>query len=299
MKSLIKPFTTFILSFLISSICFAQTDSLRVRINHIILSKHADVGVAILGIESKDTLSINGSKHYPMQSVFKFHIALTVLNEIEKGKLTLDQKIYIKESDLDPNTWSPLQQKYPKGNVELSLSEILGYTVSQSDNNGCDILLRLVGGATKVDNYIHSIGIKDIEIKATEQEMRKAWDVQFTNWTTPLSAIDLLRKFYGKEFLSGTSFEFLWKTLLETSTYKNRIKGELPEGTPVAHKTGTSGKKDGITAAVNDIGIVVLPNRNHFAIVVFVSNSRENDDTNNKIIADIAKVTWDYFINKK
>ena len=31
--------------------------------------------------------------------------------------------------------------------------------------------------------------------------------------------------------------------MIETSTGKNRIKGQLPEGTIVAHKTGSSGYK--------------------------------------------------------
>jgi beta-lactamase class A len=43
------------------------------------------------------------------------------------------------------------------------------------------------------------------------------------------------------------------------------------------------------------IGIVFLPNRQHFFISVFVTTSNENADTHEKIIADISKVTWDYF----
>ena len=82
----------------------------------------------------------------------------------------------------------------------------------------------------------------------------------------------------------------------ETSTGTNRIKGQLPENTVVAHKTGTSGtNKEGLTAAVNDIGIVFLPDGQHFYISVFVTNSTENADTNEKIIADISKAAWDYF----
>lgn len=82
----------------------------------------------------------------------------------------------------------------------------------------------------------------------------------------------------------------------QTETGKNRLKGQLPKGTVVAHKTGWSGtNKDGITAAVNDIGIVFLPNGRHFFISVFVTESTEDGDANEKIIADIAKVTWDYF----
>ena len=80
---------------------------------------------------------------------------------------------------------------------------------------------------------------------------------------------------------------------------KNRIKGQLPTGTLVAHKTGTSDTNEqGVTAAVNDIGIVTLPNGKHFAISVFISNSKEDNETNEKIISGIAKLTWDYFTCK-
>ena len=294
--------------FLISSIlfsifitsAFAQTDSLRNRIKKIITTKKADIGVAIYGFENKDTLSINGNKHFPMQSVFKFHIALAVLNEVDKGRLSLDQEVYIKHSDLLLKIWSPLREDFPNGDIKLRLSEILSYTVSKSDNNGCDILLRLIGGVKTVQNYIDSLGLKDFSIQASEEEMAKEWNVQFSNWTTPISSLQLLKKFYDRKILSKTSCDYLWKILVETSTGVHRIKGQLPPNTQVAHKTGTSDtNKEGLTAAVNDIGIVTLPNGKHFAICVFVSNTLENIETNEKIIADITKLYWDYLVNEK
>ena len=55
------------------------------------------------------------------------------------------------------------------GRFEISISELLAYTVSQSDNNGCDILLKEIGGTKKVNNYIHDLGVKVIAIKLTEE----------------------------------------------------------------------------------------------------------------------------------
>ena len=87
--------------------------------------------------------------------------------------------------------------------------------------------------------------------------------------------------------------------MLETTSGKNRIKGQLPRGTLVAHKTGTSDTNEkGVTAAINDIGIVTLPNGKHFAISILVSNSKEKYETNEKIISGISKLAWDYFIQK-
>ncbi len=277
----------------------AQSNKLRQNIERIVAAKNAHIGVSVYGIEDTDTLSINGDAHFPMQSVFKFHVALTVLHEVDKGKFSLDKTIFIKKSDLLPNTWSPIREKYPDGNVPLPLSEILKYTLAQSDNNGCDILLRLIGGTNKVNHYIHSIGIKGVAISANEEEMHKAWNVQFSNWTTPKAATQLLFKFYRGKILSEKSFNYLCNVMAQTPSGASRIKGQLPEGTIVVHKTGTSDtNKEGITAAVNDIGIVVLPNGCHFSIAVFVSNSKENETANNKIIADTTKLVWNYFIEK-
>ncbi|MGB4775267.1 MAG: class A beta-lactamase, subclass A2 [Daejeonella sp.] len=279
---------------------FAQTATvLKQEIQQVIKTKKADIGLAVYGLESLDTLSINGNKHFPMQSVYKFHIALAVLDQVDKGKLSLSQKLHLTKSDLLPGTYSPLRDKYPDGTSEISLAEVIQYTVSRSDNNGCDILLRLIGGPKTANDYMHKIGIKDISIQASEEEMHKAWDVQFTNWTTPNATTELLKIFYNRKILSKKSHDFLWKTMLETSTGKNRIKGQLPAGTLVAHKTGTSDTNAGITAAINDIGIVTLPNGKHFAIAVFVSNSKEDEQTNEKIISDISKLIWDYCIKKK
>nr|WP_221410236.1 class A beta-lactamase, subclass A2 [Albibacterium bauzanense] len=296
---MIKKFISVMLFSFLSFAAFAQTDLLRQQIEQILISKKATVGVAVFGFEKGDTLSVNNQIHYPLQSVFKFHIALAVLDKVDKGELSLNQKILIKKSDLLPDTWSPIRDDYPNGNVQLTIAKILEYTIAQSDNNGCDILLRLIGGAEVVNNYIHKIGVKDFSIQVNEEDMHREWNIQFLNWTTPTSTIDVLRKFNTGNILSKESYDFLWNTMVETKTGEKRIKGKLPTGTVVAHKTGTSGtNEEGITAAINDVGIVVLPTGEKVAISVLVSNSKESQEVNEEIIADVSKLVWDWFLNK-
>ncbi|HET6226228.1 MAG TPA: class A beta-lactamase, subclass A2 [Bacteroidia bacterium] len=275
----------------------AQISTLKSNIESLCKSKKATIGVALYDFEKGDMLSINGDGHFPMQSVFKLPVAVTLLNEIDKGKFSLDQKVVITRKELLPKTWSPMRDDHPQGNVQLSLAEILSYTVSKSDNNGCDILFRQLGGPQVVNDYMHSIGIKNCAIQFTEEEMAKGWDVQYNNWTSPKEATSLLKLIYQQKILSQKSYDFLWKIMVETSTCPKRIKGQLSENIVVAHKTGTSDtNQEGITAAVNDIGIIKLPNGKSFAISIFVSNSSENMDVNEKIIADISKLAVDYFL---
>lgn len=272
-------------------------DNLRANIERILSEKKAKVGVSILG-QNGDTLSINGEHHFPMQSVFKFHIALTMLSQIEQGKFSLNQIVEIREDELLPGLYSPIREKYPNG-VSLKLSEILTYTVSLSDNVGCDVLLRLIGGPTVVENYIREKGFSEFSVKINEEVMQNNWDLQFLNWTTPNTASRILAYFFENQenLLSDQHHDLIWAIMKETETGKNRLKGQLPPGTTVAHKTGWSGtNQEGVTAAVNDIGIIFLPNGKHFVISVFVTDSREDMATNEKIIADIARAAWDYFV---
>ena len=280
-------YVTAIVLFFAVNHTFAQSKAdLEQKIKQIVSGKNAVVGVSIIGNNGKDKISVNGEKRFPMQSVFKFHIGLFMLSEIDRGRFSLDQKIEIQKKDLLPGLYSPIRDDHHEG-ATLTISEILEYTVSKSDNVGCDMLLKLLGGPQAVERYFADNNFKDISIKINEEVMQNNWDLQFQNWTTPKAANKVLEAFYSnrKRLLSQNSHDFIWKVMRETSTGQKRLKGELSEGTAVAHKTGWSGtnKATGITAAVNDIGIV------------FVTDSKEDAETNEKIIADIAKAGWDHF----
>ena len=273
----------------------AQQDSLRSQIIDISKQAKGIVGVSILGLESRDTLNYNGSSRLVMQSVMKLPIAMAVLNLVDKGKYKLDQKMKIGKGDMFTGTWSPMRDKYPDG-AEIALSEILSYMVSQSDNDACDFLLKKLDGPDAVSRYLQGMGIKGINIAASETDMRKAWEVQYVNWCKPADVVRLLDIFYQGKALSKTSNDFLWKIMTETTTGPNRLKGLLPKDAIAAHKTGTSGTNDeGLTPATNDVGIITLPNRKHLAIAVFVCNSTADEATRDKVIAQITKAAWNNY----
>jgi len=294
-----KYLLTLLLSVIIISSCTESKDNdLRKNISKIIKDKNATVGVALI-VDGNDTLTINNEFHYPTQSTYKFHLALAVLDYMHKNNIPLDYKIFIKKEELLPKTHSPIRDEHPDGNFEMSIADILEYTVSKSDNNGCDILFRFVGGTETVDKYIRNLGFNEFAIKATEEEMHGSWDVQYTNWSTPYTATGVLEAFRTKELLPKEFHDFLWKIMVETSTGKNKIKALLPEGTLVAHKTGSSFRNtDGLNAAENDIAIVKLPDGRYYSLAVFVMDSMEDSDTNCKIIADISKSVYDYLISE-
>ena len=285
------------LIFLVSLKIFGQTE-LRQELENIIATKNATIGISIKNIETKDTLSINGTLNAPLMSIFKFHIALATLNLVDKGKLSLKQKIFIKKEELHENTWSPIRDEYPNGNMYLTLDQLLRYTVSHSDNNGCDILLKLIGGTETVQLFINKQGIKDFTIKLNEREMQ-TWESFYINSTTPLATTEILEIFYKGQVLKKKTTKYLYQIMVDCSRGITWMKAGLPEGTELAHRTGISDRNENnLRSAMNDVGIFKLPNGNHIILSVYLKNITEEREVTEKIIADIAKATWNYYTNK-
>nr|WP_297168183.1 class A beta-lactamase, subclass A2 [uncultured Dysgonomonas sp.] len=289
-------FFIFISLSLITLQATAQTNiPLRQEIQDIIQDKKATVGVAII-FDGTDTLTVNNQYRYPTMSVYKFHQALAVLDYLNKHNLPLEQQVYISKSALLPETHSPLRDKKPEGNFYMPIKELMQYSVSQSDNNACDILFNFLGGTAPVEQYIKNLGIQQIAITKTEQEMSEDFDNQYGNWTTPYAAVQLLEIFLQQELFASNYKIFLSDALIQTSTGKDKIKGLLPSGTIVGHKTGMSSRNsNGVKAGDNNLGFIKLPNNKNLSIAVFIVNSTEDDTTNAKIIAQISKAAYDYF----
>lgn len=277
-----------------SFFAFGQEHLLRKEISNITRGKKATVAVSVSGIDFPfEFHNENAGKKLPTLSVYKFHIAAAVLDLVDKGKLNLDQPIFIKKSDLLDETWSPIREKYPSGNISLPLYELIDYTVAQSDNNGCDILLRLIGGVETVQKFMDSKNVKDFQIRYNEELIHKGSQYVYPNFIAAKSMTRLLKDFQQNKILSEQSTAFLYIIMLGTSTGSNKLKEKLPVHT-VAHKTGSSGTdQKGFTIAENDAGIIKLPNGHYYAITVFVNDSYESAATNTRIISEISKSVWD------
>ncbi|NSL85225.1 class A beta-lactamase [Chitinophaga sp. Mgbs1] len=253
------------------------------------------VGISSVVLETGAAAGLRTNEHFPMQSVYKFPIAMAVLHEVDKGRLSLQQPVRVLPSDLIPkNGHSPLRDAHPAGNVDYSIAELLRLNVAESDGTACDVLLRLLGGPEKAGQYVHSLGITDISIATTEQVQVPDEMVQYRNWSTPAAMTALLRKFYtGKgTLLSDSSYHFLLHLMVTSTPGAKRLKGLLPKDAIVAHKTGTSGTTGNLTRATNDAGIITLPNGHHLLISVFVKDARADLAQREATIARIAEATW-------
>lgn len=301
MNAIIKPIlkvTTLLVLVLSSSVVSAQSPALKEQIESIVAGKKATVGAAVWGPDDLDPLLFNPFEKFPMQSVFKLHLAMLVLHQIDEGKLDLNQLVTVKRAEVLQNTWSPLMKQYQGNEFSVPVQQLLQYSVSHSDNVACDLLFELVGGPAALHSYVQSIGIKETEVVANEAQMHADDQVQYKNWTSMKGAVQILQKFEQKKLLSKNSHALLWRWMVETTTGPKRLKGLLPSDTVVAHKTGYSGIRAGKTAATNDIGVIVLPDGRPLLVAVFVKDSSESTETNEAIIARIAQAAYQFELKK-
>ena len=264
---------------------------LRKQIREIAADAHGKVSVACSLPGSSLNCDLNPNAHPPMQSVFKLPLALTVLHQVEQGRLSLDQPVRLLSEDRIPHAYSPLQDKYPEAGVDVSLRELLRLTVSLSDNVAADILLRLVGGPERVNVYIASLGITGFHLQDGENAMHRDVTLQYRNWFEPAGAVQLLRRIADHSLLTpgDTNLLLNWMQSLRTE----RLAADLPEETRVAHKSGTSDVDNGVAHATNDIGLITLPNGRQLAIAVFVTDSTADQGTREKVIARICRAAYD------
>ena len=277
----------------------ARLDDLQAALTLAVVPAGGRVGVAVELLGSDEAVFLLEDERFPMQSVFKLPLAMAVLDAVDRGVLRLDQEVRVDSDDfVSERQHSPIRDKNPMG-VELSLEELLWAAASRSDGTAADVLLDLIGGPGNLTAYVRGLGVVGLTVAVTEKQMGRDPEAQFQNWATPVGAVGVLRALHGGHGLSRPSRDFLLRLLTETPTGPRRIKGRLPEGTPVAHKTGSSRTINLITAATNDIGIVTLPDGNQVAVVVFVSNSPADQETRERVIADVARIAYDFWSNTK
>ena len=269
--------------------------TLRATIDSLARESRGDLGVGIELVETRERI-VTGTHRHPMQSVYKLPIAMAVLDLVDHGRLRLDQDVEVPRSMfVTPGQHSPIRDKYPNG-TRLTLNELLRYNTAESDGTACDVLLGLLGGPPRANAYSRRIGVREMVVATTEMTMGRDHRAQYRNWSTPMGSLTLLRVVQAGRVLSDSSHALLMRFLVETTTGPKRLRGELPAGTVVAHKTGSSGTERGVAAATNDIGLITLPDGRHLAVAVFLTDSRADDAARDRVIARVARAAWETWV---
>lgn len=265
-------------------------DDLRAYVNKV----DATVGVAVMTADG-DTLTVNNEVRYPMMSVFKFHQALAVSDYLDRNGLSLDEVVKVTPADLLLNTWSPIKDKYP-GGVELSVGDMLGYTLQWSDNLGCNVLFDRFVSPEATEAFIHGLGVDGVEIKHDEEDMYRNHAASYENWSSPYAAVLLLDKFVEGKAVGEPYYSFIRYLMLTCTTGTGRLAAPF-KGSDyiVGHKTGSGYvNADGRLMACNDIGFVLSPDgRKQYLIAVFVRDSGLAEKDTEAVIATVSRMVKD------
>lgn len=279
--------------------------------------------VAVQNLDGGEMWAWNGSKAFPMLSVFKAPLGAAVLAEVDAKRLRLDEQITLTEHDISP-ALSPVADAWPEV-ATYTVGDLLVRAVGESDNTAADVLMKRIGGPGAVTAWLRAKGIKEISIDRYERELgpeasgMDSFRIAWKGWpafaaardavpeadrraalarfladprdtATAVGMLNFLRKLSTGGLLSKTSTERLLRIMTETETGPDRLRAGLPAGARLAHKTGTSATDVGLTAATNDVGIVTLKDGRRYAVVVFLAASPQDEAAREKTIADAMRV---------
>jgi beta-lactamase class A len=252
------------------------------------------VGVACSLPETKLDCDFHADEELPMQSVYKLPTAMAAMHAVEQGKLQLDQKLRFLPSDIQaPDEYSPLRDKYPQGNVDLPLEDLLRGMVIESDNIANDIVMRALGGPATSDAYVRSLGIEGVHIRDNEKTLNNDERLQERNTATPRALATLLRRLADRSPLTPEHTQMILGWMTASHTGDTRIKALLPPATVVADKTGTSGMGRTFTNADNDAALITLPDGRRLVLVVLVADAKAPFAVRERVIGEIARAVWD------
>ncbi|MGD8717519.1 MAG: class A beta-lactamase [Candidatus Zixiibacteriota bacterium] len=274
------------------------------RIEYITDGLVGELGFAAT-IPGDDTvISLNGDESFPLASTFKVAVAAAILARVDKGELRLDQIIDV-TPDMYVNGSFILARNFVHPGLKLSLANMIEVMITESDNTAADILVELAGGPAAVTAYLVDMGIEGLRIdRDTEEAIRDyaepsgeddrdpAFEDDPRDHSTPMAMLELLLAIDNGTALSAESRDFILGSMSRTRTGKERLKGMLPPGTPVAHKTGTIG------GTANDVGYVTLPDGRRIIVAVFTKGSTTEPEYRDRAIAETARTLYDFYSDR-
>lgn len=305
----------------------AELRALEAEFARIAAESGGTVGVSVLHLEAGERASLNGGARFPMLSSYKLPIAIALLRRVDAGEVSLDSMIDVGPEDLRPG-FSTLAARHPPGG-RFRLGDLLAWMAGASDNTASDAVLAAAGGPEAVTATLRRLGIRGVRVDRPEGRMiadqfgvapdgrtmvrpgdvdrlrrgvpeartvaaARRYAADPRDSATPDAMADLLAALARGRALGPASTAHLLRILTETETGPARLRGLLPPGTPVAHKTGTAATVGGYTIAVNDVGIVTLPDgRGHLAIAVLVRGTTRPVADAERAIARISRAAYD------
>jgi len=250
-----------------------------------------EAGVAVWQIESGEKIDINGSRPFPMASVFKIPILAVAGQQLQAGKLKLEDRIAL--TDEAKSMGSGILRVFEPG-VSPTFRDLLTLMIIISDNTATDMNIDLLGGTAVIEQAMHDLGLNDMYIKMNCKDLLKglfppeirdlpldqiqAWSNEhdvvrdgITFALTPENNISsansmnkLIELLFTDKIVQGVAKDTVFD-ILHKQQLNQRLPRFLPPGVAFAHKTGTIG------GHANDAGMITIGEDNHVILTMFTT----------------------------
>lgn len=301
-------------------------------INGLVGSFGGKVGVAVKSIDTGWMVAKNGDVPMPQQSVSKLWVTLTLLDQVDQGRVRLDDPITVTKEDLTL-FHQPIASLLKNGVYNTTVRELVRRAMTMSDNTANDRLLRHVGGPAVVNAFIkrHSLGAikfgpgerllqsrtaglpwrQDYAMGRAFQAARaklppNVRQTAFNSYVAnPIdgaaagSIANALTKLKRGELLSPASTQWLIATMESSRTGHARLRASVPPGWKLAHKTGTGQDLMGRTAGFNDVGILTAPNGRSYAVAVMIGDTTRPIRERQKLMQNVVARVVAYHNSEK
>jgi len=266
-----------------------------------------DVGIAITDVHEGWTVEYDGDSLFPQQSVSKLWVAVTALDQVRSGKLSLTTPVTLTNADLVVFN-QPLAARLARGPFTTTVEDLIDRAMTQSDNLANDKLLWTVGGPSVVRATLARLGVDQVRFGPGERLLQAqaagvTWRDAYAggrrfeaarnqlplsvrqdalnrylrdpiDGAAPAGITRALAKLKKGELLGPDLGERLLRIMGRTRTGPKRLKAGTPAGWLFAHKTGTGQVLGSLGTGYNDVAVVTAPDGKSYAVAVMIGSTR-------------------------
>ncbi len=267
----------------------AAAQSLQDSVTTMAKAFKGDVGIYAINLDNGDTISYNGEKMFPTASVIKIYVLAKLYQEIKEGKLSMNQRVTLEDSDKVRGSGILL---FMHKGLKPTLGDLAWLMINMSDNVAANLLTDEVGGVMKVTRFIRSLGLEHtLELARIfdksvypDSALRKIYGIGVT---TPRETATFMKELYEEKIVDKNSSRKMID-LMKYQFYNTSIPRFLPtwrDTIQIAHKTGA------LDATRNDCAIIYTPRVNYILCVFTNHNADRRWITDNGAEVFIAKVS--------
>lgn len=231
---------------------------------------NALIGLFAVNLDSGRTVTHRAQDPFAMCSTFKTYAAARVLQMVENGKLSLDQRVFVEPGTIVAN--SPVTG--PRAGSEMTLAELCPAMLQLSDNTAANLLLEVIGGPQAITAFARSIGDDRSRLDRWETELNSAIPGDPRDTSTPEALAGGYRNLLAGDALGVAQRRQLedWMRGNQTSS----MRAGLPPGWTTADKTGS-----GDYGSTNDVGIAYGPQGQRVLLAMMMRSRADDPKTEN------------------